>query len=130
MKRWAEQSALDERSGIITPSESGACCVRKVNGSTGIELGARQVSEKGSRSIGGDITTDHDNLIKTISEPVMDTIDQAVETGMSDFVTEQRQDSSLLHYWNLAQAGSKEWIVEEGLLYRTSPENRNCTVNY
>ena len=59
-------------------------------------LGARQVSEKGSRSIGGDITTNHDNLIKTISEPVMDIVDQAVETGTSDFATVQRQDSSII----------------------------------
>ena len=95
------------------------------NGSTGIELGAGKISEKGSRSVGGDITTDHDNLIKTIFEPVMDTVDQAVETSTSDFATEQRQDSSLRHYWNLAQAGSKEWIVEKDLLHRTSPENRN-----
>ena len=91
MNRWAEQSSLNERSGIIILSESAACGVRtEVNGSKGIELGARQVSEKGSRSIAGDITTEHDNTIKTTSEPVMDTAYQAIETGTSDFATEQR----------------------------------------
>ena len=126
LNRWVEQSERDERSGIIIPAASGARGVRtEVSGSTGTEFGGQQVGEKGNRSIGGDIMTDQDNLFKPISELVMDTLDKALETATSYFATEQRQDCSLRQYWNLAQAGSKEWIVEEGLLYRTSPENRN-----
>ena len=74
----------------------------------GIAFGGQPVGEKGNRSMGDDITIDPGNLIKTISEPLMATVDQAAETATSDFATEQRQNSSLRQYLNLAQAVSRE----------------------
>jgi len=123
---------LDENYDDTNVSTAPICAVQtiKTRQQSRLEATHREVTENEQRDDTADEDAEFHRLTKIKTSDDETPMLNQESSPDEDFRTAQQIDKSLLTYWNRAEAGSSQFVIVDGLLYKKLPNNDFADSDY